>query len=207
MSHHRKHRMPPQLILITLTLAAVVVLTAIAGTRAWLYYHRELGTMTKIHFSELELTGTDTDTVPINLGEINMKETGLKEMPFRVHANPGTKYILQLGYTNNLPLTYEIFTLDSKGNQNELVTLNSITTQTYSAGEKVQQNAYPEYLQSDARVCSTVGQDDYILVVSWTITEENKKSIVDKDTEMIYLTAGIGGYETNETSETTQATP
>lgn len=200
MSHHCKHRMPPQLILITLALAAAVVLTAIAGTRAWLYYHRELGTMTKIHFSELELTGTGTDAVPINLGEINMKETGSKEMPFRVHANPGTKYILQLGYTNNLPLTYEIFPLDSNGNQGESVTLNSITTQTYSAGEKVQQNAYPEYLQSDARVCSTVGQDDYILVVSWTITEENKKSIVDKDTEMIYLTAGIGGYETNETT-------
>ena len=207
MSHHRKHRMPPQLILITLALAAVVVLTAIAGTRAWLYYHRELGTMTKIHFSKLELTGTDTDTVPINLGEINMKETGSKEMPFRVHANPGTKYILQLGYTNNLPLTYQIFTLDSNGSKGEPVTLNSITAQTYGAGEKVQQNAYPEYLQSDARVCSVDGMDDYVLVVSWTITEENKNSIVDKDTEMIYLTAGIGGYETNETSETTQATP
>ena len=200
MSHHRKHRMPPQLILITLILAAVVVLTAIAGTRAWLYYHRELGTMTKIHFSELELTGTDTDTVPINLGEINMKETGLKEMPFRVHANPGTKYILQLGYTTNLPLSYEIYTLDSNETKCNPVTLKAITAQTYSDGEKVQQNAYPEYLQSDARVCSTVGQDDYILVVSWTITEENKKSIVDKDTEMIYLTAGIGGYETNETT-------
>lgn len=200
MSHHCKHRMPPQLILITLALAAAVVLTAIAGTRAWLYYHRELGTMTKIHFSKLMLTGTDTDTVPINLGEINMKDDGIIKRPFRVIANAGTKYILQLGHTTNLPLTYEIFPLGSNGNQGESVTLNRITTQTYGAGEKVQQNAYPEYLQSDARVCSTGGQDDYILVVSWTITEENKNSIVDKDTEMIYLTAGIGGYETNETT-------
>ena len=207
MSHHRKHRMSPQLILITLALAAVVVLTAIAGTRAWLYYHRELGTMTKIHFSKLELTGTDTDTVPINLGEINMKNTGKEKRPFRVIANAGTKYILQIGHTTNLPLTYQIFTLDSNGNQKESVTLNRITTQTYSDRENVQQNAHPEYLQSDARVCSSVGMDDYVLVVSWTITEENKNSIVDKDTEMIYLTAGIGGYDTNETTETTQATP
>ena len=163
--------------------------------------------MTKIHFSKLMLTGTDTDTVPINLGEIIMKETGSEERPFRVIANAGTKYILQLGHTTNLPLTYQIFSLDSNGNQGESVTLNRITTQTYGAGEKVQQNAHPEYLQSDARVCSVDGMDDYVLVVSWTITEENKNSIVDKDTEMIYLTAGIGGYETNETTETTQATP
>ena len=200
MSHHCKHRMPPQLILITLALAAAVVLTAIAGTRAWLYYHRELGTMTKIQFSKLELTGTDTDTVPINLGEIYMNKTGVEKRPFRVKANPGTKYILQLGHTTNLPLTYQIFTLDSNGSKGEPVTLNSITAQTYSAGEKVQSNALPEYQQSDARVCSTGGQDDYVLVVSWTITEENKNNIVDKDTEMIYLTAGIGGYETNETT-------
>lgn len=207
MSHHRKHRMPPQLILITLALAAAVVLTAIAGTRAWLYYHRELGTMTKIHFSKLELTGTGTDTVPINLGEINMKERS-KEMPFRVIANAGTKYILQIGHTTNLPLTYQIFTLDSNGNQKESVTLNRITTQTYSDGEDVQQNAHPEYLQSDARVCSAKGMDDYVLVVSWTIDENATMSeITDKDTEMIYLTAGIGGYDTNETTETTQATP
>lgn len=202
MSHHRKHRMPPQLILITLALAAAVVLTAIAGTRAWLYYRRELGTMTKIHFSELDLTGTGQDTVPINLGEINMKETGSKEMPFRVEANPGTKYILQLGYTNNLPLTYQIFTLDSNETKGNPVTLKAITAQTYSTGEKVQQNAQPEYQQSDARVCSAEGMDDYVLVVSW-----GASTVIDKDTEMICLTAGIGGYETNETAETTQATP
>lgn len=217
MSHHRKHRMPLQLILITLALTAVVVLVAIAGTRAWLFHQREMATMTMIQFSELNLEGQNVGTLPIDLGEIDMKDAGFKRIPFRVRAKAGTNYILQIGHTTNLPLSYEIQLLDSWDGETEKVisgaNLNLAEDnptandkyhgQTYITGENVQINAEPVYWQSGPCICDGSGIDNYVLIVSWSYDE----GVVDKDTEMIYLTAGIGGYETNETTETTQATP
>lgn len=212
MSHHRKHKMPRQIILITLALTAVALLAAIVGTRAWLYYRRELATMTKIQFSELYLTGTDTDpssvpdsiTVPVDLGEINITENDHKDMPFRIHTNPGMKYILQIGHTTNLPLTYEIWTTvsnDAEGNpiKEKFITGKTLKPQTYSTEDNVQKNAEPVYWQSDPIDCGNEGYDDYVLIVSWS----DVTGVIDKDTEMIYLTAGIGGYETNETTQPT----
>lgn len=219
MSHHRKHRMPLQLILITLALTAVVVLVAIAGTRAWLFHQREMATMTMIQFSELNLEGQNVGTLPIDLGEIDMTSADYKRIPFRVRAKAGINYILQIGHTTNLPLSYEIQLLDSWDGKTEKVisgaNLNLAEDktandkyhgQTYITGENadnVQINAEPVYWQSGPCICDGSGIDNYVLIVSWS----DNKDVVDKDTEMIYLTAGIGGYETNETTETTQATP
>lgn len=178
---------------LALALVLAALISAAAGTLAWLQYKRSLQTMTRIQFSTLELKGITEDSIPIDLGEINMKYADKKEMPFRVIANAGTKYILQIGHTTNLPLSYEIFPLDSNGSKGESVTLNRITTQTYSDGEKVQPNAEPVYWQSTP-ILST-GEDTYVLIISWEDSD-----VIDKDTEMIYLTAGLGGYETNETT-------
>ena len=214
MSHHCKHRMPPQIILIALTLAVTVVLTAIAGTRAWLYYHRELGTMTKIQFSELNLEGKDDITVPVDLGEINMTANGEKRMPFRIVADSGTRYILQIGHTTNLPLDYKIQRLDGwDGSKIEEITGSNLNLtqgskvatdafhlQTYNADDSVQKNAEPVYWQSSP--CTSGGIDYYVLIVSWTADV----TVIDKETEMIYLTAGLGGYTSNETTDTNEAT-
>ena len=70
---------------------------------------------------------------------------------------------------------------------------------TYSDNATVQKNAEPLYWQSTSLVSNgNDGIDNYVLVVSWTKDD----SVTDKETEMIYLTAGLGGYS-NETAEAT----
>lgn len=197
---------------LALALVLAALISAAAGTLAWLQYKRSLQTMTRIQFSTLKLTGIDVDSIPVDLGEINMKDAGRKEMPFRVIANAGTKYILQIGHTTNLPLSYKIcvYKSNAEGDPIEGSNLNlsgdgrtATTTyhsQTYIDGEnkdKVQPNAEPVYWQSTP-ILST-GEDTYVLIVSWEDSNEIDK-VIDKDTEMIYLTAGLGGYETNETT-------
>lgn len=201
-----------QVVLIALALAGIALLSMAVGTMAWLKYQRGLVTMTQIQFATLKLTGETDASLPIELGEINIQEAGRKEMPFRITSKPGTQYILQLGHTTNLPLRYSIYPVDDwygtkpvqpldGGYINPSSSNSSLAapTNTYDTGDTVQQNAEPLYWQSGARVCSDTGIDYYVLVVSW---EENT-SVYDKETEMIYLTAGLGGYSSNETSSST----
>ncbi|MGM9605510.1 MAG: hypothetical protein ACI3XG_10670 [Faecousia sp.] len=205
-------------LVLVLALAAIALLSVAVGTMAWLKFNRSLLTMTQIQFSTLDLEGQEPDSLPIDLGEIDIRNSGSKEMPFRIRSKPGTQYILQLGHTTNLPLSYEIYPVDEwDGNKSGSLSgryLNKDSTtslaestsreKTYDAQDSVHQNAEPLYWQSTAGacVCSDSGYDYYVLVVSWS----GNQDVIDKETEMIYLTAGLGGYTGNETTETTEAT-
>lgn len=199
---------------LALVLVLAALISATVSTLAWLQYKRSLQTMTKVQFSTLNLTDIDMSSAPIDLGEIDWKKDTKTEMPFLVQANPGTKYILQIGHTTNLPLTYTIKPLGENNaqgtpiegsnlnlpkNSNSNIADKTLNPQTYSDGDQVQQNAEPVYWQSVPIQCGPKGADAYVLIVSWDSTV----TVIDKDTEMIYLTAGIGGYETNETTQTT----
>lgn len=212
MFHNGKHKNPHQAILFTLALTIAALLFFTVGTMAWLRIQRNLVTMTKIQFSTLFLQGEEEGSLPIDLGEINIRSSGEKEMPFRILSEQGAQYILQLGHTTNLPLEYKIYPLaawDGTKPQEPLSGeyLNRSASaladpdsleKTYDSSDKVQQNAAPLYWQSGA-ISSDSGVDYYVLVVSWVGNE----NIIDKETEMIYLTAGLGGYAGNETTKTT----
>lgn len=215
MFHKGKHKNPRQAILIALALTGIALLSMAVGTMAWLKYNRGLLTMTQIQFSTLDLSGVDIYTLPIDLGEINIREAGRREMPFQVMSKPGTQYILQLGHTTNLPLKYAIYpaavwgVADSTALDGQYLNKNPATSiagnefhdQTYGSQDRVHQNAEPLYWHSKAGacVCSNEGYDYYVLVVSW----DADPYVIDKETEMIYLTAGLGGYTGNETTEAT----
>lgn len=200
-------------------LGAVTILLVIALTMAWLFQNKGLQTMTKIQFQSLDLVGKDTATVSVELGEIDVREAGEKRIPFSVVASEGTEFVLQLGYTTNLPLNYTIIDAGDdwtnwdtvgasssnivSGKYINLDESNKIANQdkhetTYGTyGQSyVQKNAEPVYWQSD-RIERTAESHNYVLIVNWT-THDNT-DVVDKDTDMIYLTAGIPGDNNNET--------
>lgn len=205
---------PRQLTTIAVSLVVLALLTAAVGTRAWLSSRRTLQTITKVRFSTLDLIGREEGTLPINLGEINIKEAGLEEIEFGILSKPGTEYALQLGHTTNLPLAYEIYRLtDQADNPRKLIkgaylnqdnesklANNTYHPATYGDYNFVQKNAEPLYWKSNSGecVCGEDGLDKYILKISWGASP----NITDKETEMIYLTAGLGGYFINETPET-----
>lgn len=100
---------------------------------------------------------------------------------------------MQLAHTTNLPLTYEIYTASEwaqkttrikEANAQEL----QYPDQTYNTGDQVQTNAQPLYWLAKRTANSKTGIDYYVLVVSWTDT-----NVTNKDTEMIYISASLGG--------------
>lgn len=178
-------------------LAAAVLLSALGGTMAWLRYARSLHTLARIQVPSMTLTGPQGEsTLPVALGDMDLSKAGSKESIFRIASNTGTHYILQLAHTTNLPLNYTIYKLSSAsdpsggtalaGNyRNGDGTLHSVT---YGDYDKVQKNAQPLYWQSGVQTSS--GEEFYVLVVTWEAGANNK------ETDMIYITAGIGGdYE------------
>lgn len=178
-------------------LAAAVLLSALGGTMAWLRYARSLHTLARIQVPSMTLTGPQGEsTLPVALGDMDLSRPGSKESIFRIASNKGTHYILQLAHTTNLPLKYTIYQLSSAsdtsggtalaGNyRNGDGTLHSVT---YGDYDKVQKNAQPLYWQSEVQTSS--GEEFYVLVVTWDAGANNK------ETDMIYITAGIGGdYE------------
>lgn len=199
--HFRKkyERFAPVLVAV---LAAAALLSAIGGTAAWLRYARSLNTVARIQVPSLTLTGPHGQgTIPVELGDIDLSTTGSTESIFRIESTPGTSYIIQLAHTTNLPLRYTIYKLkDASDTANEALAGNylngngngtadnTLHAATYGTYASVQKNAEPLYWQSTARVSN--GEDYYKLVVTWGADTNNK------ETDMIYITAGIGGnYE------------
>lgn len=203
--------------ILILALAVAVLLTATAGTMAWLRYVRSLQTVTLIHVSDLYLLGPDgTNTGALNLGSIDVSAFGSETYAFGVKSNL-EKYRFQLAYTTNIPFSYSIHRakLTSDGTYNTPHTEGGITfyydTQavsghflnrlddriadntrhsiTYNEYSSVQMYAEPVYWQSDdVERVDTI--DYYILKVTWTESLPN-----NKETDMIYLTVGapVGG--------------
>lgn len=203
--------------ILILALAVAVLLTATAGTMAWLRYVRSLQTVTLIHVSDLYLLGPDgTNTGALNLGSIDVSASGSETYAFGVKSNL-EKYRFQLAYTTNIPFSYSIHRakLTSDSTYNTPHTEDGITfyydTQavpgrflnrlddriandtrhsiTYNEYSNVQKYAEPVYWQSDdVERVDTI--DYYILKVTWTGSLPN-----NKETDMIYLTVGapVGG--------------
>lgn len=207
----RKHKwLLPRLTLVV-SLAVSIVLLVATGTAAWLTYERSLQTVTAIEVPTLSLKGSSDDTLPIDIGQIDVSSPGSKATMFRILTTPGTGYLVQLGHTTNIPLTYTIYPVSDTGTNT--VTENGITYHygaalsgsyrnrsgsianstlhgaTYGSYNNVQKNAEPLYWQSETQA-SDSGEDFYVLVVSWDSGLEN-----GKETDMIYLTAGIGGAD------------
>lgn len=211
MSNESKSKMSRQTIILVLALVATI-LSAIAISRAWFAQNKGLQTMTKIQFASLYLKGKDSDTVSVELGKIDVRSNGEKRIPFRVVASENAKFKLQLGYTTNLPLEYKIIKVNEWGsndewknaevtnentikgtylnkNENDIVANSEKHDKTYGKYEMryVQTNAEPVYWQSET-ISRTEQEHRYILIVNW---KECNNTVTDKDTDMIYLTAGI----------------
>lgn len=178
-------------------LAAAVLLSALGGTMAWLRYARSLHTLARIQVPSMTLTGPQGErTLPVALGDMDLSKAGSKESIFRIASNTGTHYILQLAHTTNLPLNYTIYKLNSASDPSRGTALagnyrngdGTLHSVTYGDYDKVQKNAQPLYWQSEVQTSS--GEEFYVLVVTWDAGANNK------ETDMIYITAGIGGdYE------------
>lgn len=206
MSREENRKLHRRSLLLIAVLAVAIVLTLAAGTLAWLRYDRSLQTATMIQVPTLSIRGSTDDAIPIDLGEIDISGAGSKAVIFRVVSNPGTRYLVQLAHTTNIPLTYTIYPASTDG-AGSSVTEHGVTcyysdalsgaylgqngTQhaaTYGTYGNVQDNAEPLYWQSEVQTSNAEGNDFYVLVVSWSGGSKN-----DKETDMIYLTAGIGG--------------
>lgn len=213
MFQDRNHNRMRWKLLLSVALASIALFAAVAATTAWLTADRSLTTLTKIDFVTLTLEGQTEDSVPVNLGALTIGEA--KEMPFRIVTKKNAKYILQLAHTTNLPLTYEIYTASEwaqkttrikEANAQEL----QYPDQTYNTGDHVQTNAQPLYWLAKRTANSKTGIDYYVLVVNWK-SGTTAKSVINKDTEMVYLSASLlttntgmtGGTGNAESSEPT----
>lgn len=201
------HRRVRWKLLLSAALASIALFAAVAGTTAWLAADRSLTTLTKIDFVTLTLEGKATDSEPVNLGTLEVGKP--KEMPFRIVTKKNAQYQLQLAHTTNLPLTYEIYTADEwaqkttrikEANAQEL----QYPDQTYTTGDQVQKNAQPLYWLAERTANATTGIDYYVLVVNWK-SGTTAESVINKDTEMVYLSASLLTTNTGTTGGTGNA--
>ena len=203
---HKRNRLRWALLLSGILVTASA-LAAVMGTAAWLTSQRSLSTLTKIDFVTLTLEGRTEDSVPVNLGALTIGEA--KEMPFRIVTKKNAKYILQLAHTTNLPLTYEIYTADEWAQETTRIKEanaeeKQYTNQTYNTGDHVQTNAQPLYWLAERTANATTGIDYYVLVVNWK-SGTTAKSVINKDTEMVYLSASLLTTNTGTTGGTGNA--
>lgn len=203
---HTRNRLRWALLLSGILVTASA-LAAVMGTAAWLTSQRSLSTLTKIDFVTLTLEGRTEDSVPVNLGALTIGEA--KEMPFRIVTKKNAKYILQLAHTTNLPLTYEIYTADEWAQETTRIKEanaeeKQYTNQTYNTGDHVQTNAQPLYWLAERTANATTGIDYYVLVVNWK-SGTTAKSVINKDTEMVYLSASLLTTNTGTTGGTGNA--
>ena len=202
------HRRVRWKLLLSVALASIALFAAVAGTTAWLAADRSLTTLTKIDFVTLTLEGQTTDSEPVNLGTLEIGTS--KEMPFRIVTKKNAQYQLQLAHTTNLPLTYEIYTASEWAVKSSTLVKAADATEktyhdnTYGTGDTVQKNAEPLYWLSDTlNANKDTGIDYYVLVVNWE-SGTTAESVINKDTEMVYLSASLlGGADDAETSEPT----
>ena len=187
---HTRNRLRWALLLSGILVTASA-LAAVMGTAAWLTSQRSLSTLTKIDFVTLTLEGQTEDSVPVNLGALTIGEA--KEMPFRIVTKKNANYILQLAHTTNLPLTYEIYTASEWAVKKGLIKKpdapeKQYHEKTYGTYTNIQKNAEPLYWQAERTANPKNGIDYYVLVVNWSDT-----NVTNKDTEMIYISASLGG--------------
>lgn len=201
------HRWVRWKLLLSVALASIALFAAVAGTIAWLAADRSLTTLTKIDFVTLTLEGETTDSEPVNLGTLEVGKS--KEMPFRIVTKKNAKYILQLAHTTNLPLTYEIYTASEWAKKTTPIKDKNAQElqypdQTYNTGDHVQTNAQPLYWLAERTANATTGIDYYVLVVNWK-SGTTAESVINKDTEMVYLSASLLTTNTGTTGGTGNA--
>lgn len=201
------HRRVRWKLLLSVALASIALFAAVAGTTAWLAADRSLTTLTKIDFVTLTLEGKTTDSEPVNLGTLEVGKS--KEMPFRIVTKKNAKYILQLAHTTNLPLSYEIYTASEWAAKKDLIKEpgapeKTYHEETYGTYTNVQKNAEPLYWLADRTANATTGIDYYVLVVNWK-SGTTAESVINKDTEMVYLSAGLLTTNTGTTGGTGNA--
>ena len=203
---HKRNRLRWALLLSGILVTASA-LAAVMGTAAWLTSQRSLSTLTKIDFVTLTLDGRTEDSVPVNLGALTIGEA--KEMPFRIVTKKNANYILQLAHTTNLPLTYEIYTASEWAVKKGLIKKpdapeKQYHEKTYGTYTNVQKNAEPLYWLSNRTANATTGIDYYVLVVNWK-SGTTAESVINKDTEMVYLSASLLTTNTGTTGGTGNA--
>ena len=203
---HKQKRLRWALLLSGILVTASA-LAAVMGTAAWLTSQRSLSTLTKIDFVTLTLEGQTEDSVPVNLGALTIGEA--KEMPFRIVTKKNANYILQLAHTTNLPLTYEIYTASEWAVKKDLIKKPDAPEkpyheETYGTYTNVQKNAEPLYWLAECTANATTGIDYYVLVVNWK-SGTTAKSVINKDTEMVYLSASLLTTNTGTTGGTGNA--
>jgi hypothetical protein len=172
---------------------------------------------------ELNIGAGNTDAISrLDLGDIDVENATEKSYVFCVYGIMQGKYVLQLAHTTNIPFTYAIShaTAATKDDYDVAYTAENGRTYYYKkttavAGEylnmsgsiagddyhettygeysAVQKNAEPLYWQTGALDHSVADDnnrfvDYYILTISW---DEGAKN--DKETDMVYLTAGRSG--------------
>lgn len=192
------HRRVRWKLLLSVALASIALFAAVAGTTAWLAADRSLTTLTKIDFVTLTLEGKTTDSEPVNLGTLEVGKS--KEMPFRIVTKKNAQYQLQLAHTTNLPLTYEIYTASEWAVKKGLIKKpdapeKQYHEETYGTYTNVQKNAEPLYWLAECTANAKTGIDYYVLVVNWSDTT----NVTNKDTEMIYISASLGGDSNAQT--------
>lgn len=203
---HNRNRLRWALLLSGI-LVTVSALAAVMGTAAWLTSQRSLSTLTKIDFVTLTLEGRTEDSVPVNLGTLEVGKS--KEMPFRIVTKKNAQYQLQLAHTTNLPLTYEIYTASEWAVKKDLIKKPDAPEkpyheETYGTYTNVQKNAEPLYWLAKRTANATTGIDYYVLVVNWK-SGTTAKSVINKDTEMVYLSASLLTTNTGTTGGTGNA--
>lgn len=201
------HRRVRWKLLLSVALASIALFAAVAGTTAWLAADRSLTTLTKIDFVTLTLEGKTTDSEPVNLGTLEVGKS--KEMPFRIVTKKNAQYQLQLAHTTNLPLTYEIYTASEWAVKKDLIKEpdapeKQYHEETYGTYTNVQKNAEPLYWLADRTANATTGIDYYVLVVNWK-SGTTAESVINKDTEMVYLSASLLTTNTGTTGGTGNA--
>ena len=188
---------------LALALAGTALLALIASTLAWLNFNRTLQTITRMQMPILWLKESDgvTNATEIDLGNLDFSKPGSKDIPFAVYATANTKYILQLAYTQNLPLTYSLHS----GKDENLTQLGfsqkKSVDKAYSYGQysKVQEKAYPAYQQTDNAI--EIGRNEvhyFVLEVKWT-----NINVSAKETDMVYLTVATALEEIAPTTQRT----
>lgn len=207
MFQDRNHRRVRWKLLLSVALASIALFAAVAGTTAWLAADRSLTTLTKIDFVTLTLEGKTTDSEPVNLGTLEVGKS--KEMPFRIVTKKNAQYQLQLAHTTNLPLTYEIYTASEWAVKKDLIKKSDAPEkqyheETYGTYTNVQKNAEPLYWLADRTANATTGIDYYVLVVNWK-SGTTAESVINKDTEMVYLSASLLTTNTGTTGGTGNA--
>lgn len=207
-----KHSPKKRFWVLALTLTFAAALAVAVGTIAWLRYTRSLQIVTNVSIASLNLVDANSQSLCINLGDIDMSKDGSKSCVFGVKSKDAEKYWIQLAHTTNLPLTYRIYRTptptDTTCNPANLLNgaylnkadrrlLHSDTYGSYGV-DKVQIDAEPLYWQYGPINIGKRQTDFFILELSWTGNANLKNN---KETEMIYLTVGTIGRVNNSGTE------